>query len=253
MALESKTAIVFGASQGIGLATARELARQGAVVILAARSPSIHSSAEQINKQHNNKTAYAMQCDVTDYAAVKQCIDFAVEQTGQLDIVVNNAGVIEPIVHLVDSEPSAWGKAIDINIKGVYHGVRAAAEIMKAQGHGTIINLGSGAANSILEGWSHYSATKAAVKKITEIAHKELHGSGVRVVGLSPGTVATDMMEKIRQSGINPVSQLDWSQHIPPEWPAKAIIYLCSPESDDVLGTDFSIKTEEGRARVGLI
>jgi NAD(P)-dependent dehydrogenase (short-subunit alcohol dehydrogenase family) len=115
------------------------------------------------------------------------------------------------------------------------------------------IELRSGAANSALEGWSHYCSTKAASKKLTECAHKEMFDKGIRVIGLSPGTVATDMMAQIKESGVNPVSQLDWSTHIPPEWVAIAVAYLCTPESDQFLGTDFSIKTEEGRQRVGLI
>ena len=114
------------------------------------------------------------------------------------------------------------------------------------------MNISSGAANSALEGWSHYCTTKAAAKKLTECAHKEVGDRGIRVVGLSPGTVATDMMAAIKTSGINPVSQLSWSSHIPPEWAAEAIAYLCGPGGAEFAGTDFSIKTEEGRKLVGL-
>ncbi len=72
------------------------------------------------------------------------------------------------------------------------------------------------------------------------------------MIGLSPGTVATEMQVKIKASGINPVSQLDWSAHIPPEWVARAIAWLAGPEADAHHGTDFSLKTNEGRAAVGL-
>ena len=75
---------------------------------------------------------------------------------------------------------------------------------------------------------------------------------GLRIVGLSPGTVATNMMEQIKESGINPVSQLDWSVHISPEWAAEAVLFLCGPGGDAYLGTDFSIKVNEGRSAVGL-
>jgi NAD(P)-dependent dehydrogenase (short-subunit alcohol dehydrogenase family) len=85
------------------------------------------------------------------------------------------------------------------------------------------------------------------------VAHVELHDKNIRVVGLSPGTVATNMMEKIRDSKMNAISDLDWSTHIPPEWPAEAVAFLCGPEGEEFAGTDFSIKTEEGRKRVGLI
>ena len=130
--------------------------------------------------------------------------------------------------------------------------MRATIPYMVSAGGGVVINMSSGAANSALPGWSHYCSTKAAVKKLTEVAHRELHDKNIHVIGLSPGTVATDMMLKIRDSKINAVSDLDWSNHIPAEWAAKAVAFLCGPEGTEFAGTDFSIKTEEGRERVGL-
>ena len=84
------------------------------------------------------------------------------------------------------------------------------------------------------------------------MAHKELKGDNIRVIGLSPGTVATSMMEKIKRSNINVVSQLEWSTHIPPEWAAKAVLFLSSDHGAEFAGSDFSIKTDEGRQLVGL-
>jgi len=165
---------------------------------------------------------------------------------------VNNAGLIDPISRIADSDPEAWGKVVDVNIKGVYHGLRYALPVMREQGAGTVINISSGAANSALEGWSHYCATKAAVLRLTGVAHKESASDGITVVGLSPGTVATDMQVSIKKSGINPVSQLDPSVHIPAEWVAQTIAFLCGPEALDYAGRDFSLKTEEGRKAVGL-
>lgn len=123
---------------------------------------------------------------------------------------------------------------------------------MEAAGGGIIVNISSGAANSALEGWSHYCSTKSAAKKLTECAHREVGDRGIRVVGLSPGTVATEIMSKVKASGINPVSQLDPSSHIPPDWAAKAVLFLCGPGGEPFAGTDFSIKTEDGRRLVGL-
>ena len=117
---------------------------------------------------------------------------------------------------------------------------------------GTIVNISSGAATGALEGWSHYCATKAGVLSLTKVADKEYRDKGIRVIGLSPGTVATEMQVQIRASGINPVSKLDPSDHISPEWVAKAIAYLTTPAADAYRGTDFSLKTAEGRAAVGL-
>lgn len=250
--LSRKVALVTGASRGIGAATARRLAAAGAAVLLTSR---VRDACETIVAEivAQGGTAAASACDVSRYddfeAAVKHCV----ATYGSLDILVNNAGVIDPIARIADSDPRLWGIAIDINVKGVYHGLRAAIPVMEAQGGGTIINISSGAANSALEGWSHYCSSKIAAKKLTECAHKESGERGVRVVGLSPGTVATDMMMKIRNSGINPVSRLDWSEHIPAEWAAEAVAWLCTEAATPYLGTDFSIKTPEGRALVGLV
>lgn len=248
---KGKTALVMGASRGIGLATAEKLAQYGATVVLAARSiDAITQHASQINA--DGGTAYAVVCDVTDYRSVTSCVAVCLEQAGKIDFLINVAGVIEPLAHLIDSDPAQWGLAADINYKGVYHCMRATLPHMVNAGGGIVVNMSSGAANSALLGWSHYCSAKAAAKKLTEVAHKELHKDNIRVVGLSPGTVATDMMASIREAKINPVSDLDWSVHITPEWAAEAVAFLCGPEGDEFAGTDFSIKTPEGRARVGL-
>jgi NAD(P)-dependent dehydrogenase (short-subunit alcohol dehydrogenase family) len=246
------TAIITGASRGIGEATARHLAELGATVVLAARSAErIVALAEEIRA--NGGTALAVPCDVAKADDVRGLIGIALAETGRIDLLVNNAGLIDPIARLTDSDPDAWGKIVDVNLKGVYHGLRFAIPEMVAQGGGTIVNISSGAATSALEGWSHYCASKAAVLSLTRVADKEYREQGVRVIGLSPGTVATEMQVQIKASGINPVSKLDPSAHIPPEWVGRAIAWLAEPEADGHLGTDFSLKTEEGRAAVGLL
>ncbi len=250
--LQGKAAIVTGASRGIGAAAAEELARQGVAVVLAARSrDEIDQVAEKIRAAGGKAGAVA--CDVARYDDVAAAVAHCKDSYGSVDILVNNAGVIEPIAHLAESDPQGWGQAIDINVKGVYHGLRAVLPIMAAQGAGVIVNVSSGAATSALEGWSHYCASKAAVLMLTKCVHKEYADKGIRVVGMSPGTVATGMQVAIKASGINPVSQLDPSVHIAPEWPARAIAWLCTDDAREFDGGDFSLKTAEGRRRVGLV
>ena len=249
--LKDKTAVITGASRGIGAATACHLTGLGTNVVLAARSTAnIETIAAEINGSGGRAAAFA--CDVSDHTAVGDLITFAKKTYGSVDILVNNAGLIDPINRIADSDPKAWAKVVDVNVKGVYHGLRYAIPVMQAQGKGTIINISSGAANSFLEGWSHYCATKAAVLRLTGVAHKEYAADGITVVGLSPGTVATDMQVSIKESGINPVSQLDPSVHIPAEWVAQAIAYLCGPEAKAYAGTEFSLKTDQGRKAIGL-
>ena len=249
--LRGRTAIVTGASRGIGTAAARHLAALGAHVVLAARSgAAIADLARDLTGAGH--AASAVPTDMADARAVSALVDRAVAETGRLDVLVNNAGLIDPIARLADSDPDAWGGMIDVNVKGVYHGLRHAIPAMRAGGGGTVVNISSGAANAALEGWSHYCASKAAVLRLTGVAHLEEAANGIRVVGLSPGTVATAMQARIRESGLNPVSRLDWTSHISADWVARAIAYLTTAEADRWLGTDFSLKTAEGRAAIGM-
>jgi NAD(P)-dependent dehydrogenase (short-subunit alcohol dehydrogenase family) len=248
--LSGNTALITGASRGIGAATARHFGNLGANVLLAARSVSeIEKIAAEIRAAGGQ--AKAVGCDVSTYADVSAAVDTATSAFGGLDILVNNAGLIEPISRIADSDPDAWGHVTDVNYKGVYHGLRAALPIMLKAGHGTIINVSSGAATTALDGWSHYCSSKAAALMLTRMAHLE-YGPDIRTIGLSPGTVATDMQVQIKASGINPVSQLDPNTHIPTEWVAKAIAFLTTDEAARFSGEDFSLKTEQGRRLVGL-
>ena len=88
---------------------------------------------------------------------------------------------------------------------------------------------------------------------LTRMVDKENRADGIRAIGLSPGTVATEMQREIKKSGINPVSQLDWSAHIPPEWPAKTLVWMCSEAADDWIGEEISLREESIRRAVGLI
>ncbi|TMV36601.1 SDR family oxidoreductase, partial [Thioclava sp. BHET1] len=134
---------------------------------------------------------------------------------GPIDVLINNAGVIDPIARLEDVDADSWHRNIDINLKGVFNGMHAVLPGMKARGAGTILSVSSGAAHNALEGWSAYCAAKAGAAMLTSCAHVEFASAGLRIMGLSPGTVATEMQVKIRASGINRVSQLTPGDHIP--------------------------------------
>ncbi|MGR1582060.1 SDR family oxidoreductase [Thalassobius sp. S69A] len=243
-----KTVMITGASRGIGESAARLFAQAGANVVLMARSEGrIAQIAEQIGAQ-----ALAVPGDVSKWADVQAAVQLAVDRFGGLDILINNAGVIEPISPLIDADPEGWGAAIDINLKGVFYGLRAAAPVMVAAGGGTVITISSGAAHNALEGWSHYCSSKAGAAMLTRNADLELRGRGLRIMGLSPGTVATQMQKEIKVSGINPVAQLEWEDHIPPEWPARCLMWMCGPAGDDLCGQEISLRNEDIRKEVGL-
>ena len=246
-----EVALITGASRGIGAAAAHEFVRQGARVLLAARSSAeIEELAASLNE--NGQVAVARTVDVTKFEDLQSAVDTCLATFGRLDILINNAGTIAPISHLASSDPDGWAHAADINYKGVYFGMRAALPHFIARGRGTIINVSSGAAHGPMEAWSHYCSAKAGAYMLMRCAHLEAHAEGVRVFGLSPGTVATDMQVKIKASGINPVSQLDPSVHIEPSWPAKALVWMCTPEADAYCGEEISLKDEQLRERIGL-
>ena len=249
MNVAGKTVVITGASRGIGAEAAGVFAAAGANVALIARSSdAIEKLAAEIGEQ-----AIALTCDVASYASVEGAIAKAKETFGSVDILINNAGVIEPIAHLASADPDEWGAVIDINLKGVFNGMRAVLPMMIASGGGSILTISSGAAHGPVEAWSHYCASKAAVKMLTECVHKENGADGIRAIGLSPGTVATQMQVEIKASGINPVSQLDWDVHIPADWPARALLWMCGSDADQYCGQELSLRDEDLRKRVGLI
>jgi 3-oxoacyl-[acyl-carrier protein] reductase len=249
--LAGKVAIVTGASRGIGAAAAQALAEAGASVILAARSQAqTEASAQQITS--NGGKAFALTCDVSDYAACEHLVHETTRRFGPPDILVNNAGVIEPISMVATAEPSEWARSIEINVIGAYYAIRAVLPSMLERGQGDIINVSSGAAIRPLEGWSAYCSGKAALAMLTRAIDLEHRAGGIRVFGFQPGTTDTDMQVTIRASGINMISRIPREQLTPVAHPARAIVYLCTKEADDLSGKEFSLRDDDFRRRLDL-
>ena len=249
MELSGKTVLITGASRGIGAAAARLFVNEGANVALLARGrEAIADLAGELGDK-----ALAIPCDVSRYWEVEAAVNACVQTFGSLDVLIGNAGVIEPISHLSTADPDSWGHVIDINVKGVFNGMRAAVPVMQEQGGGTVITISSGAAYGPVEAWSHYCSSKAAALMLTRCLDKENRADGIRALGLSPGTVATQMQRDIKASGINPVSQLEWEDHIPPEWVAKCLVWMCGSAADAHLGADVSLREEDIRRAIGVL
>lgn len=238
--MHGKVVLITGASRGIGSAAIQVFRAAGAKVVALARSGTAGADLD-------------LRADVADAGQMQAAVDAAVARFGRLDVLVNNAGVIEPIARLRDADPAEWGRAVDVNLKGVFHGIRAALPVMRAQGGGTVITVSSGAATNPYEGWSAYCAAKAGALMLTRALHLEEAANGIRALGLSPGTVATQMQVSIRASGINPVAALDPAVHIPADWPARALLWMCGAAADGYLGQDISLRDETIRRAVGLI
>ena len=116
-----------------------------------------------------------------------------------------------PIGRIHEISPAEWSNVIDTNLKSVFYTVNAVLPKMIEKREGTILNVSSGAAHNPLEAWSHYCSSKAGAAMLTKCLHNEYFQYGIRSMGLSPGTVATQMQAEIKESGINQVSKLDWS------------------------------------------
>ncbi|WP_127901771.1 SDR family oxidoreductase [Solirhodobacter olei] len=244
--LAGKVVVITGASRGIGAAAAREFAAEGAKVGLLARD------ADAIAALAEETGGHAVACDVADPAAVAAALEAVEAAFGPVDVLINNAGMIDPIGHIAETDAEAWGRNIDVNLKGVFNGMRAVLPGMMARHSGTIITVSSGAAHNPLEGWSAYCAAKAGAAMLTRVAHVEAGPAGVRVMGLSPGTVATEMQVKIKASGINPVSRLDPNAHVPADWPAKALVWMFTADADAFRGQEIQLRDAAIRARLGL-
>ncbi|MFP3384626.1 SDR family oxidoreductase [Tritonibacter scottomollicae] len=248
MDIAGKTVVISGASRGIGADAARVFAASGANVALLARSAdALTELAAEIGEK-----ALALACDVSDYAAVEAAFAKTKDVFGSLDVLICNAGLIDPIDRLADASPADWAQLINVNITGVFNMMHAGLPHLKAAGGGSVLTIGSGASQRPLEGWSAYCTSKAGAAMLTEALHLEEGENGIRVMGLSPGTVATQMQRDIKASGLNPVSQLDWEDHIPAEWPARTLLWMCSPDADEFIGTEISLRDETIRTRVGL-
>lgn len=249
--LSGKVVIVTGASRGIGAATASALGNAGATVVLTARDG---RQAEDVAQSiaHDGGLASAVACDVSDFTAMQALATETRSRFGRVDALVNNAGVIEPIARIADSDPVAWARAIEINLIGAYNAIRAVLPDMITAGGGTIVNVSSGAAIRPLEGWAAYCTGKAGLHMLTRAIALETAGQGIRVYGFQPGTTDTDMQVQIRASGLNQISRIPRADLTPVAHPAAAIVYLCTDAAADLSGQEFSLRDDAFRARLNL-
>jgi 3-oxoacyl-[acyl-carrier protein] reductase len=191
-------------------------------------------------------------CDVTNYSKVENVVTVALEHFGQVTALINNAGVIEPLARLEDSNASAWERAININLVGPYHSVRAVLPHLYKQGHGVIINLSSGAAHRALEGMSAYCVSKAGLAMLTKAIAVEAQDRGVAVYGFAPGRVDTDMQTSVRAASINELSRTPREELFSTEEVAKALAWLCANLPEDLNGQELDIRNTALRQRIGL-
>jgi len=226
---QNKVVVVTGASSGIGEATARLLAANGFHVVLGARRlDRLQAIAASIEAAGGSVRVRAL--DVTDRADMDAFIGFARDAFGRLDVVVNNAGVM-PLSPLSALKVAEWDRMIDVNIRGVLHGIAAALPVMEAQGFGQFVNLSSIGGHAVYPTASVYCATKFAVRAISEGLRQET--DRIRVTVVSPGTTESELADTITDPGSQEGMKAFRRICIPAEAIARAILFAVS-QPDDV-------------------
>jgi NADP-dependent 3-hydroxy acid dehydrogenase YdfG len=229
--IEDKVVVITGASSGLGEATARHLARHGAKLVLGARRlDRLQALAKELSLGKNA----AVRTDVTRFDQVKHLVDHAVQTHGRIDVIINNAGLM-PLSPLERSKIEDWDRTIDVNIKGVLYGIAAALPYMKAQLGGHIINVSSVAGHKVRAGTAVYSATKTAVRVISEGLRQEVKPYNIRTTIISPGAVASELPESVTEPDVADNVRKLYEIAIPADAFADMVVFAMSqPENVDV-------------------
>jgi NAD(P)-dependent dehydrogenase (short-subunit alcohol dehydrogenase family) len=196
--LASKVAIVTGAAMGIGEATAAALAAAGAAVLVADRAVDQGERVAAGIAAQGGQAAF-QPVNVADSAAVERMVAAAVDRWGRLDILVNNVGVAIPGT-VVDISEADWNRVLDINLSGVWRGMKYALPVMLRQGAGAIVNVSSVQSLQGLHNWSGYAASKGGINALTRQAAVEYAPHGIRINAVAPGTIMTPMNETLWQA-----------------------------------------------------
>ena len=193
--IAGKVVVITGASSGNGAATARHLAERGAAVVLGARrAERIEALAKELTDAGHK--AKAVTTDVTDRSQAKALVDAAVETYGRIDVLLNNAGLM-PLAPLEELKIDEWDQMIDVNLKGTLYGIAAALPHMKAQEAGHIINVSSVYGHKLGPAATVYCATKFGVGALSEGLRQEVKPYNIRTTVISPGAVATELLDHI--------------------------------------------------------
>jgi NADP-dependent 3-hydroxy acid dehydrogenase YdfG len=229
--IADKVVVITGASSGIGESTARLLAGNGAKVVLGARRKDrIDALVKDITSKGGS--ALASKADVTKRSEVEALVQGAMDKHGRIDVIVNNAGIM-PIAPMAALKVEEWDRMIDVNIKGLLYGVAAVLPVMQKQKQGQIINISSvGGFKVFAPGGTVYSATKFAVRAVTEGLRMELKADNIRCTIISPGAVATELPESSSEEGTRKNLREFYKMAIPADSLARAIAYAIEQPAD---------------------
>jgi 3-oxoacyl-[acyl-carrier protein] reductase len=247
-----QVAWVTGAGRGIGRATALLLAEQGAKVALVSRTQR-ELDAVQAEVRARGGKAITSLLDVSNWDMVEWMARQIEAALGPIDMLINNAGLLQPLGKLWETKPEQAGQLFDANLSGAYYGMRAVLPGMVQRGRGVIVNVSSGAATSVAPGWAVYAASKAGLDHLTRNAALDLADTTVRVYALHPGLVETQMQQTLRTASTNRlpaerrqffIDQQAAGKVQDPIVPARTIAWLCSTQCDLDNGAVVSLRTQ---------
>jgi 3-oxoacyl-[acyl-carrier protein] reductase len=231
----NKVAIVTGASRGIGAAVAQRLAQDGFTVVVNYSGSQAEAEAVVRNIEAAGGRALAAKADVSDPAAMRRLFDSAEAAFGGVDVLVNNAGIMQ-VVKIADTDDATFDRHIAVNLKGSFNGMREAAKRLRSGGR--IINFSTSVIGLRLEGYGVYGATKAAIEAMTQILSKEMRGRSITVNAVAPGPTATELFLKGKSeqlidhmAKLNPLERLGTPEDI-----AGAVSFLAGPDGAWVNG-----------------
>lgn len=240
MTLDGKVAIITGAGQGIGKTTALRFARDGAkVAVVEINEETGQSAADEVDEQGSE--ALFVQADVADHADAQRMIQTVHDHFGQIDVLINNAGILRD-AQLHKMEETDFDDVINVNLKGTFNCTQAVAPIMREQGSGSIVNAASVVGIHGNFGQTNYVASKAGVIGMAKTWAKELGRKGVRVNAVAPGFIGTEMIQSMPEKVIDQMqSQVPMGRLGDPEEVAAVYAFLASDEASYINGTVISV------------
>jgi NAD(P)-dependent dehydrogenase (short-subunit alcohol dehydrogenase family) len=247
MDLEGRSAIITGASQGLGRAIARHFVQAGASVLLTARTEDLLGQTREELVPLATSPGQAVHSLTADVAHPEDCaavVRRAREVLPDLTALVNNAGIYGPIGRIEEVDWDAWAEAIRVNLCGVALMCRAVIPVFRAQGYGKIVNLSGGGATSPLPRFSSYAAAKAAVVRLTETLAEELRDAHVDVNAIAPGSLNTRLLDEVLAAGPDKVGKAFYERSLKQrdqggvslDKGASLAVFLASAGSDGITG-----------------
>jgi len=256
MKLKNLNALITGGSQGLGKVIAEHFLREGANVVLCARSEKeLSATRDELAKHFPAQKVLAKTCDVANEAQVDELVAFTLRGLGSLEALVLNAGIYGPMGPTESVPLDEWRRALDINLFGVLLPSRAAIPHFKKAGRGKIVVLSGGGATNPLPNISAYAASKAAVVRLMETLAEELKSFRVDVNAIAPGALATRLVDEVLAAGPERVGAAffaknqGWKENgaVPLELGANLAVYLASAESDGITGKLISAQWDPWR------